>query len=468
MSAPDACTARKKLRPIRPKPLIPTRTVTGLRLLRTSFRALPLQPEALAQQPTRPTGTVHIRPPRPISQLTSEATVRPYEPRYRSGRFASAVVRRCRQAGSSISGVRLASVFGMPRSAARLSAIASRRRIRPATASLVSGRLVQLAELLEAGLLVLQPQLARHLQVVRYVVAEDLQRPLDPRTRRHRRAGGTAQVGVVEVRQPVRGRAHLAAHPPLLPGEHRLVRTQPGQQRTDRVAVADHHAVHVAHLAGLRRRYRAAGPHRPGPAPPPDRGRSPRATTTGRARSASRAPGTHRARPPPRRRRHRTRPPAADPGPDGRGCPPGRSGGPARHRRGRRGRRTWSACGYRTGRSPPRPTGARRSRRCPCAAGGRRPRCPARPRPRSGRTPGAVRPRTAARTDTSALRQQGFGDLDAGQLGLHLCCHRHEGILPPLSKTRHRRVLSRALRGRPWRAWPGRGAGRSGRPRCRR
>ena len=28
MSAPDACTARKKLRPMRPKPLIPTRTVT--------------------------------------------------------------------------------------------------------------------------------------------------------------------------------------------------------------------------------------------------------------------------------------------------------------------------------------------------------------------------------------------------------------------------------------------------------
>ena len=28
MSAPDAWTARKKLRPMRPKPLIPTRTVT--------------------------------------------------------------------------------------------------------------------------------------------------------------------------------------------------------------------------------------------------------------------------------------------------------------------------------------------------------------------------------------------------------------------------------------------------------
>src|SRR6185295_18710605 len=28
-SAPDACTARKKFRPIRPNPLMPTRTVTG-------------------------------------------------------------------------------------------------------------------------------------------------------------------------------------------------------------------------------------------------------------------------------------------------------------------------------------------------------------------------------------------------------------------------------------------------------
>ena len=39
----------------------------------------------------------------------------------------------------SMSAVRQASVEGMPRSAARRSAIASRRRIRPAIASLVSG-----------------------------------------------------------------------------------------------------------------------------------------------------------------------------------------------------------------------------------------------------------------------------------------------------------------------------------------
>ncbi|GAB2466835.1 hypothetical protein GCM10027265_15170 [Jatrophihabitans fulvus] len=32
MSAPEAATARKKLRPMRPKPLMPTRTVTALLL----------------------------------------------------------------------------------------------------------------------------------------------------------------------------------------------------------------------------------------------------------------------------------------------------------------------------------------------------------------------------------------------------------------------------------------------------
>ena len=39
MSAPDARTARKKLRPMRPKPLIPTRTVTAV-LLRGNERVL--------------------------------------------------------------------------------------------------------------------------------------------------------------------------------------------------------------------------------------------------------------------------------------------------------------------------------------------------------------------------------------------------------------------------------------------
>ncbi len=59
---------------------------------------------------------------------------------------------------SSMSALSPASVLGMPRSAARLSAVASSRRIRPATASFVSGGTCSCSELLQAGLLVLQPQ----------------------------------------------------------------------------------------------------------------------------------------------------------------------------------------------------------------------------------------------------------------------------------------------------------------------
>jgi hypothetical protein len=40
MSAPEACAARKTLRPIRPKPLIPTRTGMSEAFL-SSSRALP-------------------------------------------------------------------------------------------------------------------------------------------------------------------------------------------------------------------------------------------------------------------------------------------------------------------------------------------------------------------------------------------------------------------------------------------
>ena len=97
----------------------------------------------------------------------------------------------------------------------------------------------------------LQPQSPGLGQVVGQVVAEDLQRPLHPGAGRHRGPGRPAQVGVVEVGQPVGGRPHLPAHPPLLPGQHALVRAEPGQQRADRVAVPHHHPVDPAHLARL-------------------------------------------------------------------------------------------------------------------------------------------------------------------------------------------------------------------------
>ena len=111
---------------------------------------------------------------------------------------------------------------------------------------------MQLAELLERGLLVLDPQAARELEVVGHLVTEDLQGPLDAGTGGDRGARGASQVGVVEVGQAVGGGPHLAAHPPLLPGHERLVGAEAGEQLADGVAVADHHAIDATDLAGLR------------------------------------------------------------------------------------------------------------------------------------------------------------------------------------------------------------------------
>src|SRR5205085_662095 len=82
------------------------------------------------------------------------------------------------------------------------------------------------------------------LQVIGNLVTEDLQGPLHPGAGRDRGPGRAAQVRVVEVRQPVGGGPDLAAHPPFLPGHHRVVRTEPGEQRPDRVAVPAHYADH--------------------------------------------------------------------------------------------------------------------------------------------------------------------------------------------------------------------------------
>ena len=104
-----------------------------------------------------------------------------------------------------------------------------------------------------------------------------------------------AQVGVVEVRQPVRGRPHLAAHPALLPGQHALVRAEPGQQRADRVAVADHHPVDAAHLAGLG--HDAQPPGRPDQRQRRLRTRAGDLESRGPARLGQRAVGQERAAP---------------------------------------------------------------------------------------------------------------------------------------------------------------------------
>src|SRR5665647_869776 len=114
-------------------------------------------------------------------------------------------------------------------------------------------RVGQLTELLQGCLLVLQAQPPGPAQVVRHLVAEDLERAVHPDPRGDRGTGRPAQVGVVEVGQAVRGATHLPAHPTLLPDHHRVVRAEPGEHRADRVAVPDDHPVDAANLAGLGR-----------------------------------------------------------------------------------------------------------------------------------------------------------------------------------------------------------------------
>ena len=120
-----------------------------------------------------------------------------------------------------MSAVTADSVSGMPRSAARLSAMCSSRRIRPGDRVLGHRRVGELAQLLQRGLRVLEraagPAASR---------CSGASSPRISSARSTRAAGGdrgpgrAAQVGVVEVGQPVGGGPHLAAHPPLLPGQH--------------------------------------------------------------------------------------------------------------------------------------------------------------------------------------------------------------------------------------------------------
>ena len=78
-------------------------------------------------------------------------------------------------------------------------------------------RVSVVTELVEARIAEPQAQVARVAQVLGHVVTEDLERALDARAGRDRRLCRTAEVRVVEVDQPVRRRAHLAALAQLLP-----------------------------------------------------------------------------------------------------------------------------------------------------------------------------------------------------------------------------------------------------------
>src|SRR3954454_20324929 len=110
-----------------------------------------------------------------------------------------------------MSSVTTDSVSGMPRSLARLAAMASPPPYPAGDGVLGHRRVGALAELLQRRLAVLEPQSAGHQQMLGGIAVEDLQRPLHARAGRDRGAGAAAQVGVVEVGQPVGGRPDLAA-----------------------------------------------------------------------------------------------------------------------------------------------------------------------------------------------------------------------------------------------------------------
>ena len=297
MSAPEASTARKKLRPMRPKPLMPTRMVTGSISSPFWSAGRRLRPAAAGSAPTvlgaaPSTSTC----PADLRRASEAATARvgaarrgrpvvPAPSPYRSdpirarataaapGRAAGALARQRPISTASISGVTAASVSGMPRSRARLSARASSRRIRPAIASLVSGGSASAPSSSSDACRCSSRSRPALVRWFGRLVGEDLQRPGDPGGGGHRRARRAAQVGVVEVGQPVGGGPHLAAYPALLPGQHAGVRADPGEQRGDRVAVLDHHPVDAADLALLGGDADPAGRADAAPAPTPARGR---------------------------------------------------------------------------------------------------------------------------------------------------------------------------------------------------
>ena len=128
------------------------------------------------------------------------------------------------------------------------------------------GRIRVLAQFLEGGLLVLQTQRASLEQVGRHVVPKNLESAFDAGTRCDGRAGGATQVRVVKVGQSVGASPGLAALAPLLPRLEGLGGAHGGDQRTDRVRIADRNTVGATHLfrAGGRAELARAPHHREG------------------------------------------------------------------------------------------------------------------------------------------------------------------------------------------------------------
>src|SRR3954454_16926188 len=226
MSWPLAAAARQKFRPMRPNPLMPTRTVTAASIDAMRWIALALNAAAAHPRATTPAAN----PIGPGPGLLSEHVVGDDGLRVRDAEVLGALVGH-----------------GQETPYAPGNSVLGHRRVGP------------LPELLQRGLPELQPEPAGHQQVLGGVVGEDLQRALDPGTGGDRRAGRAAQVGVVEVGQAVGGGPDLAAHPPLLPGEDGVMGAHAGEQRADRVAVPDDDPVGAADLARLGRDAQPAG-----------------------------------------------------------------------------------------------------------------------------------------------------------------------------------------------------------------
>ena len=114
------------------------------------------------------------------------------------------------------------------------------------------GWICVLAKLLEGGLLVLQTKRAGLEQMGGHVVAENFESAFDASTCGDGRAGRATQVRIVKVGQSVGAPTGLTALAPLLPRLEGLGGTHGGDQRADRVRIADGDAVGAANLLGTR------------------------------------------------------------------------------------------------------------------------------------------------------------------------------------------------------------------------
>ena len=104
------------------------------------------------------------------------------------------------------------------------------------------------AKFFEACLLMLETQAPSNEQVVWNVIGQDLHCPSNTSSGSDGRSCRSPEVGIIEVREAIRGCAHLTAHPTLLPRHYRFVGSKPGEHRTDRVTITDDHSINLAHL----------------------------------------------------------------------------------------------------------------------------------------------------------------------------------------------------------------------------